>query len=265
MSAIKWYLDYIRRFEPLTKKEEAVVLAKAKAGDAKAYEQIINCNLRFVVSVAKKYQNQGIALEDLISEGNKGLVKSYYKFDTTRNVKFITYAVWWIRQNIMNCIHDNGQLIRLPWNKIVNISKLNKLADDLKKEHGRDIDLEELKGMVDKEEYEGLFNDYKYKYTVIDIDKPQTANNKTLNEVLPSDVTEREFEKQEFKDEVKAILSDLEPREREILKMYHGIGYTRGYTLKEIGIDIGLTRERIRQIKEAVFEKIRRKRKHNRI
>tara|TARA_Y100001937_G_scaffold21799_1_gene30803 strand:+ start:17398 stop:17895 length:498 start_codon:yes stop_codon:yes gene_type:complete len=165
----------------------------------------------------------------------------------------------------MNCIHDNGQLIRLPWNKIVNISKLNKLAEDLKKEHGREINLEELKDMVSKEEYSKLFEDYKYKYTIIDIDKPQTTNNKTLTEVIPSDTTESEVEKQEFIDEVQAILVDLEPREQEILKMYHGIGYTRGYTLKEIGIDLGLTRERIRQIKEAVFEKIRKKRKYNKL
>ena len=265
MSAIKWYLEYIRKYEPLTKEDESTIILKAKKGDKKSYEKLINCNLRFVVSIAKKYQNQGIPLEDLISEGNKGLVKAYHKFDPDRNVKFITYAVWWIRQNIMNCIHDNGQLIRLPWNKIVNISKLNKLAEDLKKEHGREINLEELKDMVSKEEYSKLFEDYKYKYTIIDIDKPQTTNNKTLTEVIPSDTTESEVEKQEFIDEVQAILVDLEPREQEILKMYHGIGYTRGYTLKEIGIDLGLTRERIRQIKEAVFEKIRKKRKYNKL
>ena len=265
MSAIKWYLEYIRRFEPLTKENEAQLLLKAKEGSKSAYETIINCNLRFVVSVAKKYQNKGIPLEDLISEGNKGLVKAYHKFDTERNVKFITYAVWWIRQNIMNCIHDNAQLIRLPWNKIVNISKLTKLTDDLRKEHGREINLEELKGMVDEDEYHGLFDDYKYKYTVIDIDKPQTANKKTLQEILPSDVTEKAVKKQEFRDEVEALLTDLDPREQEILKMYHGIGYTRSYTLKEIGIDLGLTRERIRQIKEAVFIKIRKKRKYNKL
>lgn len=165
----------------------------------------------------------------------------------------------------MNCIHDNAQLIRLPWNKIVNISKLTKLTDDLRKEHGREINLEELKGMVDEDEYHGLFDDYKYKYTVIDIDKPQTANKKTLQEILPSDVTEKAVKKQEFRDEVEALLTDLDPREQEILKMYHGIGYTRSYTLKEIGIDLGLTRERIRQIKEAVFIKIRKKRKYNKL
>ena len=109
MNSLKWYLEYIQRFDPMTKDEEREVLLKAKEGDKKAYEKVINHNLRFVVSVAKRYQNQGIPLEDLISEGNRGLVKAYKKFDTKKNVKFITYAVWLIRQTIKNSIHDNSQ------------------------------------------------------------------------------------------------------------------------------------------------------------
>jgi len=160
----------------------------------------------------------------------------------------------------MNCIHDNAKLIRLPWNKIISISKISKLAEDLEKEHGRIIDIQEMEDMYkDRDDIKRLLEDYKYKYTIIALDKPQTANQKNLNDVIPSD-SHKEVDQIQLKDEINLLLQDLQPREREIVKMYHGIGYVRSYTLKEIGIDLGLTRERIRQIKEKVFEKIRKKR-----
>ena len=161
----------------------------------------------------------------------------------------------------MNCIHDNAKLIRLPWNKIISISKITKLAEELEKEHGRIIDIDEMQEMYkDRDDIQRLFQDYKYKYTIIALDKPQTANQKNLNDVIPAS-KDSEIDKQALVDEVEVLLQDLAPREREIIKMYHGIGYVRSYTLKEIGIDLGLTRERIRQIKEKVFEKIRKKKK----
>jgi len=160
----------------------------------------------------------------------------------------------------MNCIHDNARLIRLPWNKIISISKITKLAEELEKEHGRIIDIDEMQEMYqDRDDILRLFEDWKYKYTVLALDKPQTTNQKDLNDVIPS--KQDELNKTQMEEEIKVLLSDLSDREREIVKMYHGIEYARSYTLKEIGIDLGLTRERIRQIKEKVFEKIRKKKK----
>ena len=161
----------------------------------------------------------------------------------------------------MNCIHDNAKLIRLPWNKIISISKIHKLAEDIEKEQGRSVDIGELEEIYkDKEDVMRLFADYKYKYTILALDKPQTTNEKNLNDVIPSTDT-NQIDLKQLQDEIAILLSDFTPREREIVKMYHGIGYVRAYTLKEIGIDLGLTRERIRQIKEKVFETIRKKKK----
>lgn len=141
----------------------------------------------------------------------------------------------------------------------MNIAKLNKLTEELEKEHGRQITIDELQSMIEDEK---MFDDIKYQYTVIDLDKPQTANQKTLTEVIPAQDTDSKIIQKELRDEIEILLEEFTPREQDILKMYHGIGYTRCYTLKEIGIDMGLTRERIRQIKEKVFEKIRKKKNY---
>lgn len=260
--SIDYYLKTIRKFVPLTKEEEKVLFKKAKAGDREAYNEIIESNLRFVVSVAKKYQNLGILLEDLISEGNMGLVKAYEKFDVDRNYKFITYAVWWIKQSILNAIHEHSNQVRLPLNKINNITKSAKLRDNFEQGEARSLSIEELAEYIDDPD---ILNDLKYQSQIIDLDKPQVDGEKDLNNIITDKSycidTDLEF----VQDELVEILKDFTPREREILYMYYGINQVRPYTLKEIGYDMGLTRERIRQIKEKVIDKLKKKKLADRL
>lgn len=249
------YLKEIRKFPPFTKEEEREVLIKAKAGDKKAYDELMQRNLRFVVSVAKRYQNQGVELEDLIQEGNMGLIIAFDRFDMDRDVKFITYAVWWIRQAIMKAIHDNAKTIKLPLNIIMKMAKLNRLRNELEQEFGRQLSDEELLELIDDDE---LVEVLQYSYGMIDLHAPRTDNDKDLSHVLPNDgMVDIQVDFEDVKDELYYILEDFTDRERDILEMYFGIDKFRPYTLKEIGTDWGLTRERIRQIKEKTIEKLK--------
>ncbi len=231
-------------------------MKKAKKGDRAAYNELLNRNLRFVVSVAKKYQNQGLSLDDLISEGNAGLVVAFNKFDNKKfDVKFITYAVWWIRQSIMKAIHDNAKIVRLPLNIIMEMSKLSRLRKELEQQVGRTLTTQEILELTDNEE---VANAIKYNYGIIDIDAPRTDNDKDLSSVLTDpNAVDIQISLEDIKDELKFILKDFPERERDILIMYFGIDQMRPYTLKEIGVDKGLTRERIRQIKEKTIEKLK--------
>jgi len=249
------YLKEIRRFPPFTKEEEKSVIDKAKAGDRKAYEELLNRNLRFVVSVAKKYQNQGLPLDELIAEGNTGLVKAFDRFDPTRDSKFITYAVWWIKQTIRKAIEENTKIVRLPLNVLLELSNLRKMRTELEQELGHAISDEELIEYSDDEE---VIKVLKYNYGTVDIDAPRTDNSKDLNDILPDNtVIDPAALLEDVKDELEFILDDFSERERDILIMYFGIDKLRPYTLKEIGVDHGLTRERIRQIKEKTIDKLK--------
>ncbi len=246
------YLDEIRGYPPLTRKEEEDAFALAKAGDRAAYEKIMRSNLRFVVSIAKKYQNQGMLLEDLIAEGNHGLIKAYDKFEISKNCKFITYAVWWIRQTIMHSLNENSKLIRLPVNKINGIHKASKLKESLEQQYLREVSTEEVIYLHSPELQEANF----YNYSMIEIDYPQTEDDHDLNEVLPS-LSYGIDEELDSKDiYMKSLLNKLPEREKQIIKMYYGLGeYTRTYTLTEIGEALDLTRERIRQVKLIALDK----------
>ncbi len=252
------YFRSIKPFKTLSREEERELLMKAHNGDTAAYNKVLNYNLRFVITVAKKYQNQGLELEELVAEGNLGLVKAFYKFDLERNVKFITYAVWWIRQSILNAIHENAKMIRLPLNKIANITKLTKAWEALAQELGREPTQVELEEEVSDPV---LMKDATFLYTVIGLDESHTDNDGTLKNVLAADPSYEELRNREdaFREELDIVLEDFSEREKKILYMYYGIGHVRAYTLKEIGIDMGLTRERIRQIKEKILERLKRK------
>ena len=258
------YLKSIKKYVPLTKETEHELFQAAQAGDTLAYEQLMNANLRFVVSVAKRYQNQGLTLEELIAEGNLGLVKAYHKFDTTKDVKFITYAVWWIRQSIINAIHENSKLIRLPLNKITNVTKISKAREALLQDLEREPTDEELEDYLE----DGIaLKDAIFNYTVIALDEPHTDDEQDLTTVIPAELSSEEIERniELFQDELELVLQEFTPRERDILYMYFGINEVRPYTLREIGIDIGLTRERVRQIKEKVIEKLQNKKRSDQL
>jgi len=253
---MKRYLNEIKDFQGLPPAVEREVMLQAKNGSNAAYQKLMNANLKFVISVAKRYQKQGIDLEDLIAEGNLGLCKAFKKFDLNRNVKFITYAVWWIRQAILNAIHEHAKTIRLPLNKIINVTKARKAEDTLTSKLGRLPDMFELASELEEPR---ILEDLKYSYTLIALDAPHTEDGKDLYQIIPAqkDVLDEDGRRDEFHGELKECLKPFTDREREIIYMYYGIGHIRPYTLKEIGIDMGLTRERIRQIKEKVLIKLK--------
>lgn len=259
---IDHYLRSIGDAVPLNKAKEREVLISAKNGDNESYELLMRSNLKFVITVAKRYQGQGLDLEDLIAEGNLGLVKAFYKFDTKHNVKFITYGVWWIRQTILNAIHENAKLIRLPINKLTNVAKTNKAQEILTEKLGRIPAIDEIAEYL---ENPNIVKDMKFNYSYVYLDAPQTDDGKDLNNIIrDSGSTPGEYER-EFRKELNDIIKDFPDREKIIIEMYYGIGYLRSYTLKEIGEKYKLTRERIRQIKEKVIGKLRLKHRQEKL
>jgi RNA polymerase primary sigma factor len=256
------YLKDIRKFDPLTKKEELELFEKAKNGDKLAREKIINCNLRFVVQIAREYQNQGLALEELIQEGNLGLLKAFDKFDLSKGHKFITYAVWWIRQSITNAIHEHSRSIRLPLNKITNVTKISKLKDNLEQQEARQIGYTEISEYL---EDPSIVEDLQFNYTIINLDKQQTENEKDLNDIIPDEDNDIFASLEPIKDELKLILNEFNEREIKILKMYFGIDHVRRYTLKEIGYELKLTKERIRQIKDKIIDKLQKRKRSEKL
>lgn len=256
------YLKEIKKFDPLTREEELDLFTKAKNGDIAAKNKIINCNLRFVVQVAKDYQNQGLDLDELIQEGNLGLIRAYDKFDVNLGNKFITYAVWWIRQSISMAINEHGKAIRLPLNKVSNVNKIRKLKESTEQQESRIIYNSELEKLLDNPE---VIKDLKYNYIILNLDKSQTDDNKNLNDIIADTTIDPYINLESLQDELKYILCDFTPKEQTILKMYFGLDNIRRYTLKEIGYELRLTRERIRQIKDKILEKLRKKRRSDKL
>lgn len=256
------YFQEIGKYELLTSDEEVELAIKIRNGDIEAQNRLVRANLRFVVSVAKMYQNQGLSLGDLINEGNIGLVKAAQRFDETRGFKFISYAVWWIRQGIMSAIADQSRVVRLPLNRVSNLTQLGKAYRELEQELERKPTTEELAKILDISSDEVAYI-LQIAGRQISVDAPISSgdeNKSTLMDILHNDahpMPDTELMSDSLISEVKSILSTLDEREAEVIKLSFGIGTGQRATLEEIGERFDLTRERIRQIKETALRKLR--------
>jgi len=254
------YLQDISKIDLITAEEEVELAQKIKRGDQRALEKLVNANLRFVVSVAKQYQNQGLTLPDLINEGNFGLVKAAQRFDETRGFKFISYAVWWIRQSILQALAEQSRVVRLPLNKIGSINKINKTFSYLEQAHERPPSAEEIAeelGLSVSEVKQSLKNAGKH----ISMDAPfAEGEDSNLYDVISASETpmpDTELVKESIREEIGRVLDTLSEREADVIKLYYGIGQSSTMTLDEIGNTFDLTRERVRQIREKAIRKLR--------
>jgi len=254
------YLQDISKIDLITAEEEVELAQKIKRGDQRALEKLVNANLRFVVSVAKQYQNQGLTLPDLINEGNFGLVKAAQRFDETRGFKFISYAVWWIRQSILQALAEQSRVVRLPLNKIGSINKINKTFSYLEQAHERPPSAEEIAeelGLSVSEVKQSLKNAGKH----ISMDAPfAEGEDSNLYDVISATETpmpDTELVKESIREEIGRVLDTLSEREADVIKLYYGIGQSSTMTLDEIGNTFDLTRERVRQIREKAIRKLR--------
>ncbi len=253
------YLQEIGREELLTVDEEVELAQRIRQGDTAAVERLVRANLRFVVSVAKQYQNQGLELMDLISEGNVGLQKAAQKFDETRGFKFISYAVWWIRQSILQALAEQSRIVRLPLNQVGSINKIRKVLNKFEQENQRAPSVEELAQELDVPP-EKIAETMKVSGRQVSVDAPfQEGEDNSLLDVLTnndSPATDEGLNRDSLSTEVERALSQLHDRERQILKLFFGIG-CQEMTLEEIGVKFDLTRERVRQIKEKAIRRLK--------
>lgn len=254
------YLQEIGQIDLLKAEEEVELARRIKQGDQEALHDLTRANLRFVVSVAKKYQGQGLSLADLINEGNYGLIKAAQRFDETRGFKFISYAVWWIRQAILQALAEQSRVVRLPLNRIGTISKIRKLSAKLAQEHDRPPNLEELADELDID-VEKVREAMQHAGRHLSMDAPfNDEDDNSLLDVLPNDdgaSPDETLMDESIKIDIERALSGLHPREAEITRLYFGIGREHPLTLEEIGQRFDLTRERVRQIKEKALRKLR--------
>ncbi len=254
------YLHEIGKVELLSAEREVELAKRIKKGDQKALEELVKANLRFVVSVSKQYQNQGLSLPDLINEGNLGLIKAAERFDETRGFKFISYAVWWIRQSILQAIAEQSRIVRLPLNKIGSINKINKAFNQLEQEFQREPTVDELADLMESRP-EIVEDSMNFSNIHVSMDAPlrdEEANNMydvLLNEDSPS--PDNELINSSLRMEIERSLATLGEREAQILRYYFGLNGCLPHTLEEIGDEFGLTRERVRQIKEKSIKKLK--------
>jgi RNA polymerase primary sigma factor len=254
------YLQEIGREELITAEEEVVLAKKIKDGDQSALEKLTRANLRFVVSVAKQYQNQGLSLPDLINEGNLGLIKAAKRFDETRGFKFISYAVWWIRQSILQALAEQSRIVRLPLNQVGSLNKINKAYSKLEQEFEREPSAEELADILDLP-IDKVSDTMKVSGRHVSMDAPfANGEESSLLDVLvnlDSPKADSGLMNESLSKEIDRALSTLTERERDVVKLFFGIGLNHGLTLEEIGDKFDLTRERVRQIKEKAIRRLR--------
>ena len=253
------YLQEIGHEELISVEEEVELAQRIRKGDRKALEKLTKANLRFVVSVAKQYQNKGLSLPDLINEGNLGLIKAAEKFDETRGFKFISYAVWWIRQSILQAIAEQSRIVRLPLNQLESVNKINKIANRFEQEHERRPSADEIGDFVDLPE-EKIEDALKVNTRHVSMDAPfADGEENSLLDILPNnDSPDTDFElvMESLRNEINRALLTLNERERHIIEAFFGINQPE-MTLEEIGEKFGLTRERVRQIKEKAIRRLR--------
>ena len=253
------YLQEIGREELISVSEEVELAQRIKKGDRKALDKLTRANLRFVVSVAKQYQNQGLSLPDLINEGNLGLIRAAQKFDETRGFKFISYAVWWIRQSILQALAEQSRIVRLPLNQVGSLNKISKELAKFEQENERKPSPEELAERLDLP-VDKISDTLKVSGRHISVDAPFVeGEDNSLLDVLPNDdspMADQSLNQESLSKEVDRALRQLYDRERDILKMFFGIG-CQEMTLEEIGAKFDLTRERVRQIKEKAIRRLK--------
>ena len=253
------YLQEIGHEELISVEEEVELAQRIRKGDRKALEKLTKANLRFVVSVAKQYQNQGLSLPDLINEGNLGLIKAAEKFDETRGFKFISYAVWWIRQSILQAIAEQSRIVRLPLNQVSSVNKINRALHTFEQENERHPSVDEIANTVDLPE-EKIADAIKATSHHVSVDAPfADGEENSLLDILPntdSPMADKVLVMESLREEIKNALQVLNERERNIIKAFFGIDEPE-MTLEEIGTRFGLTRERVRQIKEKAIRLLR--------
>lgn len=260
-ASLDMYLQDIARVELITADEEVVLAKKIRDGDQRALDKLVKANLRFVVSVSKQYQNQGLSLPDLINEGNLGLIKAAQRFDETRGFKFISYAVWWIRQSILQALAEQSRIVRLPLNKIGAINKINKTFSKLEQELEREPSFDEISEQMDlmpEDISDILRNSNRHMSMDAPLSFGEDAGN--MYDLLENDTAlkpDRELLSESLKQEIDRALSTLTGREADVVKLFFGLGGSHAHTLEEIGEKFELTRERVRQIKEKAVRRLK--------
>lgn len=254
------YLQEIGKVDLLTPDEEVELAQRIKEGDQQALEKLTKANLRFVVSVAKQYQNQGLSLGDLINEGNLGLIKAAQRFDETRGFKFISYAVWWIRQSILQSLAEQSRIVRLPLNRVGSLNKISKTFSELEQKYEREPSPDELAEVLDVTTSE-VVDTMKISGRHVSMDAPfiQGEENSLLDvlENVNDDTPDHELLNDSLRKEVQRALSTLTQREADVIALYFGLNGEHAMTLEEIGEKFSLTRERVRQIKEKAIRRLR--------
>lgn len=258
-AALEKYLQEIGHEELLSVEEEVELAQRIKKGDRKALEKLTKANLRFVVSVAKQYQNQGLSLPDLINEGNLGLIKAAERFDETRGFKFISFAVWWIRQSILQALAEQSRIVRLPLNQVGSVNKINKALSKFEQENERRPSIDEIAEEVNLP-HEKIESAMKINGRHVSVDAPfSDSDDSSLLDIIPNDdspMADNTLVIESLKEEIKNTLQQLNERERKIIEAFFGIDQPE-MTMAEIGTKYGLTRERVRQIKEKAIRKLR--------
>ena len=258
--SLSQYLEEIGKFEPLHPSREVELAQAIKKGNRLAMKELVEANLRFVVSVAKDYQGQGLPLTDLINEGNMGLMKAAGRFDETRGFKFISYAVWWIRQSILQALAEHSRIVRLPLNRVGTISKITKQAEKLEAEVERSPNEEEIGRNLEMTSDE-VIDAMKISRRHHSLNAPfRDGDKNSLIDIIQDDGQidpDEPLMAESLKDEIRQSLDTLKDRERQVIKMYFGIGRDYALTLNEIGEEFSLTRERVRQIKEKAIRRLR--------